>query len=217
MYDFTDDNLNYLGAGIHKEVKLVKISKEPAKNDGTGQTVLRFTFQKDIKVGESVTPYFYIYTAFPVNPEKIAEFNENKPSSKWTNEQAIANEMKWFSSKIKHILGTFIPKDKLIFKIAEKDPDKAWDAFCDKVIELAGKSFEGERFDMKLILDGKDRPGFPRYAFQPFIKNSTNAAVKLAIIPPYERVEPEVKEDDKNEEWGTDAKKDDEPTDELPF
>ncbi|NCC41804.1 MAG: hypothetical protein EOM21_20800 [Gammaproteobacteria bacterium] len=218
MYNFSDDQLNYLGAGIHKEAKLVKISKEPAKNDGTGQTVLRFTYQKDIKIGENTTPYFYIYTAFPVNPDKIIEFNVNKPNSKWSDEQAVQNELKWFSNKIKHILGTFVPKDKLVFKINEKDLEKAWDAFCDKVIELAGKSYEGHSFDFKLVLDGKDRPGFPKYAFQPFIKNSMNTAVKLAIIPPYERTEPIEQADDSSEEWGTDNKtEDNKESNDLPF
>jgi hypothetical protein len=217
MYDFTDDQLNYLGAGIHKGVKLLKISKEPSKKDGTGQTVLRFTFEKEVVVGEGVDKYYFIYTAFPINAEKIAEMNENKPNSKWTNEQAIGNEMKWFSNKIKHILGAFIPKDKLIFKITEKDPEKAWDAFCDKVIELSGKAFEGISFDIKLIYDSKDRAIFPRYAFNPFIKNSTNSLVKLMIDPKFERVEPLPPTEETNEEWGATEAKPEDTTDDLPF
>jgi hypothetical protein len=216
MYDFTDDSLNLLGAGIHKGVKLLKISKEPSKKDGTGQTVLRFTFEKEVPVGEGVDKYYFIYTAFPINAEKIAEMNENKPNSKWTNEQAVGNEMKWFSNKIKHILGAFIPKDKLVFKITEKDPEKAWEMFCDKVIELAGKSFEGVAFDIKLIYDAKDRAIFPRYAFNPFIKNSTNALVKLVIDTKYERVEPLPQTEEAEEEWGNTTEAT-EKTDDLPF
>lgn len=217
MYDFTDDQLNYLSAGIHKNVKLLKITKEPSKRDGTGQTVLRFTFEKEVAVGEGIDKYYFIYTAFPINVEKVVEMNENKPNSKWLNEQAVNNEIKWLSNKIKHILGAFVPKNNLIFKITEKDPEKAWEMFCDKVIEIAGKSFEGIPFDIKLILDSKDRAIFPKYAFNPFIKASSNNAVKLIIDPKYERVEPLPQTEEANEEWASTETSSEDKSDDLPF
>jgi len=208
MYDLENNELNYLGAGIHQNVKLVKISKESSKKDGTGQNVLRFTFEKDVTVGESIDKYYYVFTAFPIDPEKVAERNANNPNSKYTDQQAVENEFKWFSNKIKHILGAFIPKDKLVFKIAEKDPEKAWNMFCDKIIETAGKSYEGHSFECKLILDSQDRAGFPRYSFKPFIRNMTNTVVKIVIDPNYERLVP-VEKATTNEEWASDVKSSD--------
>lgn len=214
MYDFENNELNYLGAGIHQNVKLVKISKEPSKKDGTGQTVLRFTFEKDVNIGENIDKYYYIFTAFPLDRDSIIERNQNNPNSKYDDTTAVKNEFTWFSNKLKHILGTFIPKEKLVFKIAEKDPDKAWNMLCDKIIELAGTSYEGHSFELKLILDIKNRAGFPRYSFKPFIRNMTNTVVKIAIDPNYERIVPtEATENSKDVEWASDVKH----TDENPF
>lgn len=205
MYDFENNELNYLGAGIHQNVKLIKISKEPSKRDGTGQTVLRFTFEKDVKIGDNIEKYYYIFTAFPLDAEKIVERNQNNPNSKWDDVKAVQNEFTWFSNKLKHILGTFIPKEKLVFKIAEKDPDKAWNALCDKIIELAGTSFEGHSFEFKIVLDNNDRANFPRYSFKPFIRNMINTAIKIAIDPNYERIEPVAKSAETATEWGSDV------------
>lgn len=217
MYDLTnEDSINYLPAGIHTGLKLIKISKEPSKKDGTGQTVLRFTFEKEEESDGIKNKYYYVFTAFPINPDMIIERNQNNPNSKYADAKAVENEAKWFSNKIKHILGTFIPKEKLIFKITEKDPEKAWDMFCDKVIEIAGTAYEAYHFDIKLVLDANDRPRFPKYSFQPFIKSSTNAVVKLSIDPKYERITPNPQDDVKGEEWGT-TKEDDGKSDDLPF
>jgi len=191
MYDFNEKELEYLGAGIHSNVKIIKISKEPSKKDGTGQPVLRITFSKKTEGGE----YLYIFTAFPIDDNIIIERNQNKPNSKWSDQEALANEYKWFSNKLKHILGTFIPKDLLVFKA------KTWDELLDIIIEKAGTAYEGHSFEIKLILDGNDRPGFPKYAFNPFIRNMTNTAIRLAIDPEYERITPVIKTDS-SEEWG---------------
>lgn len=214
MYDFENNELNYLGAGIHKNVKLIKINKEPSKKDGTGQTVLRFTFEKEVNIDKDNTnKYYYIFTAFPLDPEKIIEHNQNKPNSKWNDDEAVKNEFMWFSNKLKHILGTFIPKNKLVFKINEKDPEKAWNMLCDKIIEIAGTSYIGHSFEIKLILDNNDRAGFPRYAFKPFIKNMTNTAINLTIDTAYERIEPISKQTETDVEWGSNVN----TKEDLPF
>ncbi len=199
MYDFETKELEYLSAGIHKDVKILKISKEPSKKDGTGQTVLRITFCKT----QNNNDYYYVFTAFPLDDDKIIERNQNKPNSKYSDSEAVANEYKWFSNKLKHIFGTFIPKEELIFKA------KSWDELLDIIIEKAGTAYEGHSFEIKLVLDGNDRAGFPKYAFNPFIRNMTNTAVKIAIDPKYERIEPVIADASDSEEWGTQSPKDD--------
>ena len=51
MYGFDENvdksNINLMAPGINENVELVSVAYEPAKKDGTGNKVLRFTFKNE--------------------------------------------------------------------------------------------------------------------------------------------------------------------------
>lgn len=201
MYGITEDNFNeskYLAAGIHENVKLVSIVREGAKKDGSGQQVLRFYFDK--------LGYSFVHTEFPIDENKIKEMNSSNDKSKLSNEEAVKKAYTALSRNVSHILGTFVPKDKIIFNIKESNPDKAWAAFCDKVIEIAGKAYEGQLFRLGLVYNNKDFVIFKK--IPTFIQNMKEPAA-IKFNAQYDRTTPlapkdDVKDDVKEEavDWG---------------
>ena len=136
--EYEEKEYKFLAAGKHTDVKLVRIAKENSKKDGSGSEVLRFHFEKN--------GYLFTHTEWPIK------------------EGAKPEAFQYLSGRIKHILGAFVPKEKTVFRITETNPDRAWNQFCDKVIEIAGKAYEGKLFRLKIVLNNSDFttfPGFP--------------------------------------------------------
>ena len=197
MYGISEDVLQEnksLQPGKHENVKLVSIVKEGAKKDGSGQTVLRFYFDKQ--------GCNFIHTEFPIDENRIKENNRNNANSKITDDEAVTKAYKQLSRNISHILGSFVPKDKIVFSISEKDPEKAWDQFCDRVIEIAGKSYEGNLFRLALVYNAKDFPIFKKI---PVFMQNMKEPDAIKFNPQWDRLTPLAPIDDVKEEkvdWG---------------
>jgi hypothetical protein len=192
MYGISEESFNeskYLVAGINENVRLVSIVREASKKDGTGQQVLRFYFDKQ--------GYSFVHTEFPVDEQKLIDLNRAKSDSKLTDAEAIKKGYTALSRNISHILGTFVPKDKIIFDITEKNPEKAWEAFCDKVIEIAGKAYENHLFRIALVYNSKDFVTFKKIPI--FIQNMKEPNA-IKFNHQYDRITPLAPKDDVKEE-----------------
>jgi len=208
MYGIEESNFSeskYLVAGIHDNVKLVSIVKEGAKKDGSGQLVLRFYFDKQ---GCS-----FIHTEFPVDENKIKQLNSANANSKVTDTEAVKKAYNQLARNVGHILRAFVPKDKVIFNISVTDPTKAWEAFCDKVIEIAGKAYETELFRIGLVYNNKDFPIFKKI---PTFCQNMKEPNAIKFNPQYDRITVQTPVDDVKEEvvnWNVPES----PKDDIPF
>lgn len=171
MYGISKDNssrtVSYLPAGIHEDVKLDRITKEPAK-EGSNQTTLRFHFSSN---GEK-----FVYSEFQVNEEMVKKY-----PGKFSVEQALENAYNNLGDRIYHILASFVPQEALDFK------SNSWDEFCDKVINIAGEAFKPERFRIKVVYNKAGFTTFPN--FPPFIENITVSKTRLKINEKYDLME----------------------------
>jgi len=165
MYGATKQNLTttrQLTAGKHENVKLERIAKEPARSDGTGQTVLRFYFD--------IGGHKFNHTEFPVNEERVVENYYRYPKrgsmAPRSKEEAVEMAIENVNRRVNHILMGFLPVNEILSGLSQTE---SWDDYCDKVVQLAGNAFESETFRVKLVYNDKGYVCFPLYPF--FIQN----------------------------------------------
>lgn len=161
--------------GINENVKLLDIVRENSKDDGSGTEVLRFYFEDSQGRG-------FTHTEFPIDVENLKKLAKN-----WSNttpEEAVKKAFNDMGAKIKHILGAFMPEDQVVITGVS-----GWEGYCDKVIELAAKQFEGQLYRIKVVLNKKDFNSFPRTAVAPFVQNMEEQNT-LTINPKYDRIVP---------------------------
>lgn len=156
-------------AGIHENVKLLEIAVEDAKTDGTGGKVLRFHFQDPS--GDTFT-----HSEFEIDEYQV---KANARARKFDPERALRQEAVEQAARVKQILSTFMPEDAIIIKA------DSWTAFIRKVVEVAGKAFEGRMLRLKILYNKKDFPTFPRRGL--FIQSMLEE--NTLVIGPKEKVE----------------------------
>jgi hypothetical protein len=168
-YGFDESTGASLG-GIHEDVTLKSIDFEAVKEGS--EKALRFKFGKE---GMS-----FIHTEFKISEEGVKKFAAmvKKPF-----DEALKLEYQKQGERIKHILVAMLRDRKL--KLRGSD----WKSFCQGIIELAGDSYKGELFRMKVVYNTKGFATFPNRAISPFIQNMKDINA-LTINPKYDRVIP---------------------------
>lgn len=159
-------------AGINENVKIVDIAIEDLKKDGTGGKVLRFHFQAQDGA-------LFSHTEFAVNDAEIAR---NASFAKKNPQEEIVKEYQAQGSRIKHILGAFVPEEENVI-----DP-KSWEDYMEKVLKVAGRAFDGRLFRIKLILNNKDYERFPRLPGKGGFIQPMEEPCKLVIDPKFDRI-----------------------------
>lgn len=185
--------------GINENVKIVDIVRENSKQDGTGAEVLRFYFE-DENGGT------FNHTEFPIDE---AHTRTLAKSWKQDPDQLVKKTSEDLASRIKHILSAFMPPESIIIKDAT-----GWEDYCDKVVALAGKLYQGQLFRIKVILNKKDFNTFPKVPVSPFVQNMEEKN-SMFLNPKYDRVVPnaatkEDQYDDGLDDAGDDAEFEDE-------
>lgn len=158
-------------AGKYEGVKIVEISKEAVGQNN----IPTITFK--IKVGDKI----HTHREFPVNRETIAK-NISKFRGK-TVEEVVQAEGTRVTASIIHIVSSFVPVDKLLFEV------ETWEEFIDKVIEIAGTSYETEEFRCKIVYDKKGYAGFPKTTMSPWFQNMKTKDT-IVINPKYDKMIP---------------------------
>ena len=137
--DLAVNESNYFDGGIHSDVTIEKIAYENSKKDGTGKYVLAFHFKGS--KGET-----FRHVEWPV------EANDANADSKISN----------MSKRIKHILTKFVPEENVIVNNVE-----TFEQYANEIIRIAGKSYEGKTFAIKLTYGDVKNPsanlGFTKY------------------------------------------------------
>lgn len=161
MFEFSSttesgDGKKRLGGGIHP----VKLSNAEfgALFEKLDTNVIRLTFS-------SKEGFTHEHVIWPVNREKIVEWNRNSDGSQKiakfnhaasgmvkgqpiTDEQALAKAYADLNSEVMHILKRFVPAEKIAFKAKSQDPDKAWaevGKWVVKLLSAATKNFSQEK------------------------------------------------------------------------
>ena len=150
-----------MSPGINENVKLVDVTFDTLRQDGTGGNVIRFYFQDE--EGAKFT-----HTQMEVtNLERLQESSRNAASAgrSWssTPEQLHADLIRNTGEVLHHILSAFIPKERVAIG------GKSWDDLGKNVIELIGNSYEGHKFKIKCVYDKQGKYlQFPSRPVQPF-------------------------------------------------
>jgi hypothetical protein len=176
MYGFDKSNENtslFMDAGINENVELKEVAFEPAKQDGTGEKVLRFYFEND--KGQK-----FSHVEFPIDPTVIKE-----QARAWgVDPVKLTNERnKDLGSRVMHILSVYLPKEQLEFKA------DTWEEFCKGVVSILGNTHKGIPIRIKVFYNKKDYLTFPSKTFRPFIQKMSEPNL-LRIDPKWERIVP---------------------------
>ena len=160
-------------AGINQNVRLLGVFFEALRQDGTGGNVLKFNF-------EDASGRRFRHTEFEVEVDRV-----KAQAKQWGKDpdKSVRNALMGLSGRIKHILSSFMPKDKVVIT------GNTWDEFGGNVVTLLGDSYKGVDVRVKLILNNKDYCMFPKQAFRPFIQRMDTPDT-LAIEEKYERIVP---------------------------
>jgi len=169
----TESGKAYMNPGITENVILQSVVFEPAKNDGTGQMVLRFYF-------EDAAGMKYLHTEFEVDTVKLTEL-----AKQWGQpaETVIQGKFIDLGGRVRHILKSFLPEDQCEVN------GTSWENFCSNVVKIAGQAYVGQKFRVKLVLNSKDLVQFPNKAITPFIQNMS-VPNGLKINPKWDRIVP---------------------------
>lgn len=160
--------------GITENVKITGIVRENSKDDGSGTEVLRFYF-------EGPEGELFTHTEFPIDADRLRELAKG-----WNNadpDKVVENAFKDLGARIKHILASFLPEEEIIVKDA-----KGWEDYCDKIVALAGKKYEGVLLRIKVVLNTKDYNSFPKKALSRSYQNMEEK--NLLRITRYDRIVP---------------------------
>lgn len=133
--DLAVNENNYFDGGIHDGVIIEKISYENVKKDDSGKMILAFHF-KGAK-GET-----FRHVEWPI------EESDAKAESK------VAN----MGKRVKHILSKFMPEENIVINNVT-----TFEQYANAIVTLAGSSFNGKTFSIKLLYDDKNNLGFPKY------------------------------------------------------
>jgi hypothetical protein len=210
---------NRIGPGWHI-VKLKEITFGPVTDSNDTQVI---TFVYKDKAGN-----VHKDIRWPFNKESALKYYKPNEDSKYsdaelgikkgtplTEEQFINSSLKKIATEFKHILTKFVdPKQDTIIEIKEKDPDKAWAAFCGAVKKKIEKS-EGwdEKMNWLVITLKKANDGnyYERTrAIVPFLKpvelGDTPESVEkyFRFNPKYDLFETALKSG-ANTQWGSNA------------
>lgn len=160
-------------AGINQNVRLLGVFFEALRQDGTGGNVLKFNF-------EDASGRRFRHTEFEVEVDRV-----KAQAKQWGKDpdKSVRNALMGLSGRIKHILSSFMPKDKVVIT------GNTWDEFGGNVVTLLGDAYKGVDVRVKLILNNKDYCMFPKQAFRPFIQRMDTPDT-LAIEEKYERIVP---------------------------
>lgn len=178
MFDLStveSENTGYkpLKAGIDVPVKLESVDYAVLK-DGTVTEDLVFKF-KGIAAGNTGTFDFKLWA-------NVFDSNDLKFQAK---------KVDWAIAQIKHIAAAYLPEE-----VVNKLSGKNWTEFSGKVIKALNPKVTAIPAQLKVLLDGKNRPSFP--LFPDFIVTQLTPdrvlALNTKINPntgmPYERIEP---------------------------
>lgn len=177
MYEITEETSSgsaIMKPGINENVKIVDICRENSKNDGTGTEVLAFHFK-------DATGNTFTHKEFPIDEQR-----EKEMAAKYNNDPAerVKQAFNDMGARIKHILSAFMPASEVLIKGA-----KGWEDYCDKVVALAGNTYQDQVFRIKVILNKKDYNTFPKKTASPFVENMEEKS-SMWINPKYDRVVP---------------------------
>lgn len=176
MYGVSNENeliQSPVNGGKHENTRITEIAVEKVGKD---QDIPTLTFKFAFEGGSTMT-----HRAFPVNQESIAR-NISKFRGK-TVQEVMETEMKRTAAGIIHIMGAFVPKEKLLFVAS------SWEEYIGKMVEIAGTAYESETFRCKTVYDKKGYVGFPKTAFSPWFQNMKDADT-ITINPKYDVVVP---------------------------
>ncbi|HAH22539.1 MAG TPA: hypothetical protein DCL77_02025 [Prolixibacteraceae bacterium] len=165
---------SFIEVGIQENVSITDIAVEDMKKDGTGGKVLRFHFEN--KVGETFT-----HTEFEPKENVMGGSFKAKRDPKKQYEQDVQATM----SRFKHLLVAFIPADKVVIKDA-----KSWTDLLTKIVKVCGAAYEGRLFRLKLVLNSKDYPTFPRFVREGFIEPMEIEKTAMKFDAKYDRLVP---------------------------
>ena len=144
-----------LKPGKHEHVKITEIVKE--KVGASNIPTLTFKFS----LPENKT---FTHREFPVNPENIVK-NISKFGGK-SAQEVIAQETRRTTASILHIFSAFVPQDKIIIGKVE-----SWEQYIDKMIDIAGTSYEGQEFRFKVLYAKNGFLSFPKSVINPWFQN----------------------------------------------
>lgn len=175
----------FIEVGITENVVITDIAVEDAKKDGSGGKVLRVHLEDE-------NGNVFTHTEFePKKNTNPTAFGKKREDPEKRYEKDVNATM----SRIKHIVAAFVPADKIIIKDAP-----SWEALLNALLKVIGNAYEGRKFRIKLVLNSKDYPSFPRFVREGFIEPMEVTKTALRINEKYDRLEH--KEATNEEEFG---------------
>ena len=150
-----------MSPGINENVKIVDVTFDTLRQDGTGGNVIRFYFQDE--EGAKFT-----HTQMEVTSlERLQESSGNATAAgrSWssTPEQLHADLIRNTGEVLHHVLSAFIPKERVAIG------GTSWNDLGKNVIDLIGNSYEGHKFKIKCVYDKQGKYlQFPSRPVQPF-------------------------------------------------
>lgn len=188
MYSINQSTVTTTGrfilAGIQENVSITDIAVEDAKKDGSGGKVLRLHLE-DQNGGT------FTHTEFE------PRLNTSGFGAKRDPKEQLKKDIDATMSRIKHILAAFVPAGKI------EVSGNSWEDLLNKVVAVAGNAYTGRLFRIKLVLNSKDYPCFPRYVREGFIEPMEIAKSLMRINEKFDRTEP--KEASSEDEMGSTA------------
>ena len=167
MYKLVETQSNAPGytlmkAGVNENVRLVDVTFDALRKDGTGGNCIRFYFQDE--AGAKFTQTYMEVTSL----ERLKESAKNAAQSgrSWssTPEQLHADLLRNVGESLYHKLSAFVPKEKVSIGGA------TWDELGKNVLNLVGNSYENLKFKIKCVYDKQGKYlQFPNRPLQPFM------------------------------------------------
>ena len=174
---------NRLPAGINENVFLRDILFEPLKPE-SNDNVIQFLFS-------DANGASFKHLEWPLDYDKLVNLAKgwNKPQTeaeKWAKEQFTEQ-----GQRVQHILSSFIPKDKCVFKA------DSFEEFAEGIIKLLGNQHTDKPVRLKIVYKKNSQyTSFPKKAYKAFIQPMSEPN-RLRIDPKYDIVDaPEPDQDD---------------------
>lgn len=188
----SESGFKAIEVGIQSDYELSNVSYGPSseKKDGSAKG-LAFQFKQE---GGST----FRHIEFPIDNDKekinAEKYYEQQMKAGKTIEMAkplfvseyIKRTYTNQASRIKHIMGKFIPEEKTLISGVT-----TFEQFSNAVVAALPKDqYVGKKLRLKLVYNHKDYATFPKYAN--FIELQTDAPTKLMINPKKDRITKQV-------------------------
>lgn len=189
MYGFSEENTTVttyaarMSAGIHENCKLVSLTRNKLEfKNGGGAEVLEVVFENE--AGETFT-----HNEFPLDRKQVeTQAKQWKQLSKPEDIKNYVKEQFTLQGQyLFHMLSPFVTQQALIDG-AGAGKVSGWEDFLDAIIETVGKSYEGVKVRIKLVLNKKDYTTFPKGVRGGGFIGRMDEPNKLSINPKYDRV-----------------------------